>query len=280
MNHRSASPGSATPTAILFTLISMLITIGYLKYSLTTSAMERYRFAETEALYLAETGVNKEAIPELPFISTSDTLLVAGKRSFIVNGQAMGDYENVRAGVQTGPNGESVYFGEGTGVASYKGPDANIIEVPRKVRVTLQAMDFSKWMYLTNTEEPGGGPYTTGSVNFGSGDNLEGRIHTNGHMTMSQFGCPSFASGSKVVAVNGFSLNGCNYDEDILDPSAEPDSIQFPPGRSVEVTKSKARWVYTADDLLFRGSLKDTLIMTQIEFVSGGFKVSQWTYLI
>jgi len=242
--------------------------------------MERYRFAETEALYLAETGVNKEAVPELPFISSPDTMIIEGQRSFVVSGKLVGSYENVRAGVQTGPNGESVYFGEGTGVASYRGPDANTIEVRRKTRVTLQAMDFSKWMYLTNTEEPGGGPYTDGTVNFGTNDNLEGRIHTNGHMTMSTFGCPSFSDGSKVIAVNGFSLNGCNYDENILDPTAEADSIEFPPGRSVQITKSKASWLYTADDLLFRGSLKDTLIMTQLEFVAGGFKVTQWTYLI
>ncbi len=280
MKRYSASTGSATPTAILFVMVSMLITVGYLKYSLTTSAMERYRFAETQALYLAETGLNKEAVPVLPFISSPDSMLLSGQRAYTVDGKKMGDYENIRVGVQTGPNGESIYFGEGTGVASYKGPDAKLIEVRRRARLMLQPMDFSKWMYLTNTEEPGGGPYTDGTVNFGPNDALEGRIHTNGHITMSTFGCPSFAEGSKVVAVNGFSLNGCNYDEDILDPTAPVDSIEFPPGRSVEITKSKANWVYTGDDLLFRGALKDTLIMTQIEFVSGGFKVSQWTYLI
>ncbi|RMF07840.1 MAG: hypothetical protein D6762_06795, partial [Candidatus Neomarinimicrobiota bacterium] len=130
MNYR-ASSGSATPTAVIFSVVSMLITVGYLKYSLTTSAMERYRFAESEALYLAETGLNKEAVPELPFISSPDSLLVAGRRPYVVNGKQVGEYENIRVGVLTGPNGESIYFGEGTGVASYPGPDAKPIEVRR-----------------------------------------------------------------------------------------------------------------------------------------------------
>jgi len=38
--------------------------------------------------------------------------------------------------------------------------------------------------------------------------------------------------------------------------------------------------MFTADDLLYRSSGKDTLIMTEIEFVDYGFRVKQWTYVI
>jgi tetratricopeptide (TPR) repeat protein len=48
-----------------------------------------------------------------------------------------------------------------------------------------------EFMYFTHKEEPIG-PGNTGVVNFGSGDQLEGKVHTNGDMVFSNYGCPEF----------------------------------------------------------------------------------------
>ena len=42
--------GMATPTAVIFTMVSMLITAGYLKYALSASVSQKYRFEEAKAL--------------------------------------------------------------------------------------------------------------------------------------------------------------------------------------------------------------------------------------
>ena len=55
--------GSVTATAVIFIFISLLLTASYLKYSMSASVMLKYRFEETKALYLAETGINIEALP-------------------------------------------------------------------------------------------------------------------------------------------------------------------------------------------------------------------------
>jgi len=51
--------GTATITAVIFTMISLLLTIAYLRYSLSAAVVEKYRFAESTAILLAETGINK-----------------------------------------------------------------------------------------------------------------------------------------------------------------------------------------------------------------------------
>ena len=61
-----SSRGMATPTAVIFTMVSMLITAGYLKYAMSASVTQKYRFEEAKALLMAETGLNTEALPVLP----------------------------------------------------------------------------------------------------------------------------------------------------------------------------------------------------------------------
>jgi len=47
---RSYCKGMATPTAVIFTMVSMLITAGYLKYAMSASVSQKYRFEEAKAL--------------------------------------------------------------------------------------------------------------------------------------------------------------------------------------------------------------------------------------
>ena len=50
---RNYCKGMATPTAVIFTMVSMLITAGYLKYAMSASVSQKYRFEETKALLLS-----------------------------------------------------------------------------------------------------------------------------------------------------------------------------------------------------------------------------------
>lgn len=273
--------GSAAPTAIVFTMISMVMTVGYLKYAFTASSQERLAFAREKALYLAETGVNKEGVLWLYTIDTKDTTVISKnmKIPFEVNNEIVGYYRDVRAGIGTNQYGENLFMSRATGVVDYETTSGDIIEIKRHSIMKMESGDFSDFMYFSDSEKPGGGPYTDGTVSFGANDSLEGKIFTNDKITMSQFGCPEFLEGSEVKAVHGFLLNDCDFDEDILDPSEEPDSVKF--DRDItNTTKQHAKWIFTADDLLYRSGEKDTLIMTEIEFVLGGFKVKQWSYLI
>ncbi|HJL77887.1 MAG TPA: hypothetical protein QF355_01175 [Candidatus Marinimicrobia bacterium] len=56
------SSGSVAPLAILFTFLSMLLIAVYLGQSSTIATMEKYRFAELRAQYVAEAGLNREAV--------------------------------------------------------------------------------------------------------------------------------------------------------------------------------------------------------------------------
>ena len=97
-------------------------------------------------------------------------------------------------------------------------------------------------------------------------------------MTMSQFGCPDFTQ-ANVSASQGINLNNCNDQNwGAVDDSAEV--RVYPPYDATQRAKENANYVFTADDMLWRSTGKDTLIMTEIEFINGGFIVSQWTYLI
>jgi hypothetical protein len=253
-------------------MISMLLTVAYLRYSLSMAVMARYRLAETKALYLAETGINREGIPLLPFLRRDTVLAGEG-----VDFKDMGQYRNVICRTYTGPYGQLVYEARGEGVVTYNNFFGQPVRIKRRAALTMVGEGFFKFMYFTNSEEPGGGPYTDGYVSFGSNDILEGIVHTNGHITISQYGCPTFLG--DVYAVDGISYNGCEESfEGVVEDSA--DVRDYPPVDQAELTKSHARWIFTADDLLWRNLKKDTLIMTEIEFVTGGFRVSQWTYLI
>jgi len=269
------STGTATPTAIIFTMISMLITVGYLKYAMSASVTHKYRFEEEKALLLAETGINVEALPILPSLMDESRLLV--QEGVKVNG--MGKYKNVVCSTYVDPfDGRTIFHAHGTGVSEFNNTLGKKVTIERMAETNFVAEDFSKFMYFTDSEEPGGGPYTDGTVTFGGSDILEGIVHTNGHLTMSQWGCPDLSE-AYVSAANGISLNNCN-DQSWGSVNDSAQVRVYPPYDAAERAKQNANYVFTADDLLWRSTGKDTLIMTEIEFVMGGFTVSQWTYLI
>ena len=129
-------------------------------------------------------------------------------------------------------------------------------------------------------------------MNFGTNDQLEGRVHTNGNMALA-VRMPEF-SGSVTITdeavENGggigswgacdegvFEQNIGGETVNILDTIA---AINFPPENSAQLVRANADYVFSADDMLFRTGKKDTMVMTEINFTENGFWASQWWYNI
>jgi len=285
--------GSTAPIAVLFMMVSMFFTISYLKSSFNQSAMEKYRYAEKKALYVAEAGLNEVGIVALAKITTSDTTLIPApgvNYGVDENGDPMGKYYNVRCytdliGTQTG------FFAQSSGKASYTSPNGNDVNIIRTVGTTMVPDDFSKFMYFTDKEDPVG-PGNTGNVNFGGSDDLEGRVHTNGFIQFSSFGsCPTFSGSITITNEGGYeddfdcqaSYGHCwpeFLDEDDNCIGEVVSEFQYPPINALEVARDAANRVFTADDLLFRNGKQDTLIMTEIHFADNGYYATQWWYNI
>ena len=284
--------GSIAPLALLFTIVSMTFTAAYLKNTFTQAAMENYRYAEWKALYAAEAGLNNVGVVVLPFIA-GDTLILQDGVEYGTDefGEPIGTYKDIACTTKLIPGTtDNIYIAWSTGVAEYRTPAGTDVTIERDVYTTMRPEGFEEFMYFTNEEEPIG-PGNTGTVTFGDSDSLEGSVHTNGTMIMSSWGCPEFNGEVSVTfeAIEnggGVSYAGCEdvfeMDEDgetisILDTVA---TITWPPSNSADAARQHASRVFEADDKLFRTGKKDTMIMTEINFVSGGYYATQWWYNI
>ena len=289
--HRQFNRGSVAPLALLFTLVSMSFTVAYLKNSFSQSAMEKYRYAEWRALYAAEAGLNDVGVIILPQI-TSDTLLLENGVDYgkDENDQPVGLYKDIACSTRLQINStRKEYIAYATGVAEYTTPSGTDVSIERRVYTTMVPKGFEEFMYFTDVEAPIG-PGNTGVVNFGAGDQLEGKVHTNGDMVFSNYGCPEFSGEVNITfeaIENGGGIGSwgaCSDDifEDddgntILDTVS---TIIFPPNNSAENARQHATRTFVADDKIFRPGKKDTMMMTEINFVSGGYWVAQWWYNI
>ena len=289
--YRHFNRGSVAPLALLFTLVSMSFTVAYLKNSFSQSAMEKYRYAEWRALYAAEAGLNDVGIIILPQI-TSDTLLIENGVDYgkDENDQPVGLYKDIACSTRLQINStRKEYIAYATGVAEYTTPSGTDVSIERRVYTTMVPKGFEEFMYFTDVEAPIG-PGNTGVVNFGAGDQLEGKVHTNGDMVFSNYGCPEFSGEVNITfeaIENGGGIGSwgaCSDDifEDddgntILDTVS---TIIFPPNNSAENARQHATRTFVADDKIFRPGKKDTMMMTEINFVSGGYWVAQWWYNI
>ncbi len=282
--------GSVAPLALLFTLVSMTFTAAYLKNSFSQTAMEKYRYSEWKALYAAEAGLHKVGVVVLPRIS-GDTLLLPdgveyGKDE---NDEYFGQYKDIDCKTELQENStRKRYIAQATGVAEYTTPNGNDVSIERTVFTTMVPRGFEEFMYFTNEEVPIG-PGNTGTVNFGPNDDLEGKVHTNGQMVMSSAGCPEFTGEINItheaIEEFGSGITGGDCENSFLDLEGNSiidtvSTIIFPPDNSAEVARANATHTFSADDMLWRVGKKDTMIMTEINFVEGGFWVAQWWYNI
>ncbi len=270
----------------------MSFTVAYLKNSFTQSAMEKYRYAEWKALYAAEAGLNDVAMVVLPYITTDTLLLSEGVMyGSDQNNAPIGMYKDIACSTRIIPNTtRKEYIAYSTGVAGYTSASGTDVSIERRVYTSMRPQGFEEFMYFTHEEEPIG-PGNTGNVNFGNSDQLEGKVHTNGVMSFSNW-CqpgPQFSGEVNItfeaIEENGSGINWGNCDEDIFDVDGSTildtvSRIIFPPSNSAEVAKASATHTFSGDSKLFRPGKKDTLIMTEINFADGGYWATQWWYNI
>jgi len=287
--HRYFSKGSAAPLALLFTLVSMSFTVAYLKNSFSQAAMEKYRYAEWKALYAAEAGLNDVGVVVLPYI-TSDTLLVRNGVNYGAdeNNRPIGMYKDIACSTQLLPNStRKEYIAYSTGVADYITPSGTNVSIERRVFTSMRPQGFEEFMYFTHEEEPIG-PGNTGNVNFCGSDELDGKVHTNGNMSFCQWSCATFNGEINVTYEAEEQGDLFNGNQNCINDYLEDDElvidtvhqIIYPPQNSAEVAKQNATKTFVADTKLFRPGKKDTLVMTEINFVEGGYWAAQWTYNI
>ncbi len=284
------SSGSVAPLAILFTFFSMLLIVAYLGQSSTIASMEKYRFAELRAQYVAEAGLNREAVDYLPYLDADTTILV-GKQGMEFgedqDGNPLGVYKNISCYTQLMDGSTRKEFvAKSTGEVNYASTVGSTVTVQKTVFMSMVPSGFEEFMYFTHDEEPFG-PNPSSFVSFGDGDELEGRVHTNSPtVTFSEWGCPEFTGSFTVTEPISYegdtSCLDDMEDEDGVSIIDTVESIIFPPDNSIGILKANATRVFTADDMItFSPAQKDTLIMTEIEFdESGGFWATQWWYLV
>ena len=121
------------------------------------------------------------------------------------------------------------------------------------------------------------GPGDNGaSVTFGSDDNFDGPVHINGDINLSNFGCPEFL---ETVSYTGF-INWGACDSSIFQEGLfNIDSIQLDVDL-IDSLKGLSEHIVPADTKVGREGMPDTLVMTEINFVEGGYWVTQWWYQI
>jgi len=188
------------------------------------------------------------------------------------------------------------------GLVRYKTPSGNEIDVTQSVSTIMVPEGFEDFMYFTNEELPTGPPnedLNNGTINFGAGDKLEGKVHTNGTFNFSNYGCPEIDPNAEITITydavengdGGIGSWGACGDASVFEFTNEDGEtysildtisrIDWPPLTSASNAKSHASNIITADSkITFSPSKKDTLIMSEIHFADNGYYLTQWWYLI
>ncbi len=273
--------------SLLMVMISLGYTVGYLHFVMGERILFSQRYAETRARYNAISGLTPiNALIRSPSYNTdADTTLDDQELEEMVGG-----FRDVTASmVENLRTHRSERHGRATGWSTYNSFVNEPIEVEYTMEVKYRARGFEEFMYLTNQEEPGGGPWLGTTVNFGAGEVLEGLVYSNDDITMSNFGCPQFVDyetdteyeQSQVYTAGVFNLGSCN--ENSIFEGVHRDSmprIEWPPYEGQDLVKSKADYFYAGNALIntLDPDHEDFHIMTNISFSPGQVAVKQWAY--
>ena len=282
--------------AVALTLCSTLIIAGYMASLPTETLRINRKIAKTKALYNAETGIAQKAYPFLiksAFIA--DTTLTGE----LITDYTSGYNHGVDMGLYLGPelsfsdSGERIAVVEG--VSFIITAEGKLDSVKQKVSISARPETLAKYMYLTDSEKAGGAPWSFGGagfattqrrdVFFGDGDTMDGLVQSNTDISMSTFGCPGFSAATLYMTYNTeINMGGCNGWNDLFG-SSDIDTISSPPvtlpPTGYEILKDNATITYDSGRKIGDGSLKDTLIMTDLEFFeTGRVRVKQWWYLM
>jgi hypothetical protein len=140
-------------------------------------------------------------------------------------------------------------------------------------------------MYLTDDEIPFG-PNPSQLTIFGSNDNLDGWVHTNGKsFRFSDKNCPVFSGPMTLTPGSDIHWGACKP-EDFTDTLGVSFIDTIPPisytlQNYVDHFKENASVILNNDKMIGRDEMSDTLIMTEIIFMeTGGFYATEWWYLI
>lgn len=138
---------------------------------------------------------------------------------------------------------------------------------------------FTDYQYFVDQSQTGG-LLAGHTATYSQHDQFDGPVHSNGDMLVSSWGCPHF--GDYVETAGSIDMASCASDifGDIFRDSV--DVIELPSVASINALKQTATFVYPADLKVNRSdaSLRDTLMMTKIQFDYGMFTISQWEYII
>jgi len=279
--------GGILTVTLLIGLTGVTFVLGFYNWAMDTNHYYKRGIAKTKAFYNAETGMARKAFQYL------------WQKDFIDGYSGLeGEKINKNMGSYLDPKFE--YTSRGDRVASVYGvheirnSSGSTYLCSALVSLPARPQTLAAYMYLTASEEAGGAPFTFNGlnnrreVNFGSNDKLEGIVQTNGQLVVSDFGCPNFES-AEVYLTNStqIDLGGCDgYQElfggwgETIDTSSKP-PVKLPPV-GYETLKSFANHIIDSDTKLFESDyIRDTLIMTDIEFKNNGdYRVVQWWYLM
>jgi len=278
--------------SLIMVMISLGYTVGYLHFVMGERILFSQRFAETRARFNALTGISEEInalIRSSNFNTANDTTLDERELDHMFGG-----FRDVKGMmVENLETHRSQRHGRATGWSTYNSFVNEPIEVEYTMEVNYRARGFEEFMYLTNEEAPGGGPWLGATVTFGSGEILEGLVYSNDDITMSNFGCPEFINYetdtefemSQVYTAGVFNYGGCNENSSTLFQGVHKDSmpkIAWPPYEGQDLVRGQADYIYRSNSLIntLDPDHVDWHIMTHLEFQPGQVFVKRWKYQI
>lgn len=290
--HIKNQRGHAIITAVIFVTITIILTLGYLSWASYEKVALKRHYAEVQAELAARSGIAEMVFPQIAIAppSKDTTYGVFDLSPGTYQGSEFQKSYLAESRPTRASDFRTAFVGRSTGRITYQNTKGEDIHVEKTVSIMTTPDDFSKFMYFTRNEKAGGGAYVFDgpgarrNVTFGSNDVLEGRVHSNGTLVMSNFGCPTFLGHVSTSPDGGISLGSqCTLEGILGGNDSEFDTvetIQYPPPGALERVQNGATWTFDGGEKLGGSGPIDTLIMTEIEFVQGGFRVWRWPYLI
>jgi hypothetical protein len=274
--------------------------------------------ARAKAKYNALSGFALEAYENMFFRDFITDTLANGEPAdsvqFYIGGtiedtgiiEKMGNYDDVSVRIRKSSEGQIVRYGFAVGIAEYTSFMGKTLTLRDSMDITTKYIpSLNTFMYLTDNEFSGGGPQTMYNddrteVSFRDDDSFSGGengdFQTNGTLVMNgPPNCPEFESTYTITqnsdgVYNDPDLNGCNFDQVFTgDPQTDTTGTVCLPPPSFDIKKQFADYIFDSTELLISEgetysagvSQRDTLIMTELEFLSdGGFRASRYKYLM
>ena len=317
INKYQLQSGLTLPLTILFTFISSGLLFSFILNIYEKKFQVDYKMAQIKALYNAESGIALGAYGKIfkkdyyhnPSEDTASFIPIPGMGMY-----SIGYYEIIDTIDYVPTRGAKA-----TGYATVKHLlGKKEIQIKRTKKLNLiNKSSLSDFLWLTNSEKAGGGPWSFNSGipsentrrdnTWGSGDQMNEEwnsdvvcdvgVKTNGQFVMSSFGAPTFNNTVTVTYddegnVNSPNLQGQSFNS-VFQGNPQLDTLEAtclpPPGYERMkrlISDSNEHITLNSDAYLnyeMTSGKRDTLVMTDLQFfVEGnenGFYVKQWWFL-